>query len=64
MTSIKNSFCAFLASVKTYIHTKNYTCAFTDSHPRAVTDSNDDNDNDADNDANNAGCHSTITMAI
>jgi len=37
----KNSFCAFLARVKsfkTYTQTKNYTCAFTDSHLRVVTD--------------------------
>jgi len=57
MTSIKNSFCAFLARVKTYTHTKNYVCTFTGSHLRAVTDAND-NDND------NARCHSMITMAI
>ena len=53
MTSIKNSFCAFLARVKTYTHTNNYTCTFTGSHLRAVTDNDD-----------NAGCHSTITRAI
>ena len=52
----QNSFCAFLAMVKTYTQTKNYTCVFTGSHLRAVTD-NDDDDNDADN----AGRHTTIT---
>ena len=46
---IKNSFCAFLATVKAYTHTKNYTCTFTGSHLRAVTD------------ADNAGRHSTTT---
>jgi len=60
MTSIKNYFCAFLASVKTYTHTKNCTCTFTGSHLRAVTDA-DNNDN---NDSDNAGCHSTITGVI
>jgi len=64
MTSIENSFCAFLARFKTYTHTKNYTCAFTGSHLRTVTDANDDTDKDDDNDANNAGCHSMITRAI
>jgi len=28
ITSIKNSFCAFLARVKTYTHTKNYTVCY------------------------------------
>ena len=60
MTSVKNSFCVFLARVKTYTHTKNYTCTFTGSHLRAVTDDDDDDDNDADN----TGCHSTITRLI
>jgi len=50
----RNSFCAFLARVKTYTHTKNYTCTFTGSHLRAVTDTADDN---------NAGHHSTTTSA-
>ena len=43
-TPIKNFFCAFLARVKTDTHTKNYTCAFTGSHLRAVTDADDDDD--------------------
>jgi len=60
MISIKNFFCAFLARVKTYTHTKIYTCAFTGSHLRAVTDADDDDD---DNDVN-AGRHSTITRAV
>ena len=55
ITSIINSFCAFLARVKTYTHTKNYTAAITGSHLRAVTDVDDDDD------ADNAGRHSTIT---
>jgi len=63
MTSIKNSFCVFLARVKTYTHTKNYTCAFTGSHLRAVTDADDDDDVN-DNDADNVGRHSTITRAV
>jgi len=54
---IKNSFCAFLAKVKTYTHTKNKTCTFTGSHLRAVTDPDDDDDDD------NAGRHSTTTRA-
>jgi len=62
MISIKNSFCAFLAGVKTYTHIKNYTCAFTGSHLRMVTDADDDSDDDNDN--NKAGHHSTITRAI
>jgi len=63
---MKNSFCAFLAGVKTYIHSKNYTCTFTGSHLRAVTDDDDDDDDDAyaDADADNAGHLSTTTMAI
>jgi len=54
---IKNSFCAFLARVKTYTHTKNETCTFTGSHLRAVTDADDDDDRDDDDDADNAGHH-------
>ena len=60
MTSIKNSFCAFLARIKIYTYTKNYTCTFTGSHLRAVTDDDDDDDDDDDN----AGRHGTITRAI
>ena len=56
---IKSSFCAFLARVKSYTHTKKWTHTFTGSHLRAVTDADDDDD--ADND--NAGRHSTITRA-
>jgi len=48
--------------MKTYTHAKNYTCTFTGSHVRAVTDASDDNDDD--NDANNTKRHSTITRAI
>jgi len=58
MTYIKNSFCAFLARVKIYTHTKNYTCACTGSHLRAVTDAANDDDDD------NAGRHSMTTRAI
>jgi len=36
-----------------YTHTKNWTCAFTSSYLRAVTDANDDDDDDD----NNAGHH-------
>jgi len=56
---MKNSFCAFIAMVKTYAHTKNYTCTFTGSHLTAVTDA--DNDDDDDDDDDNAGRHSTVT---
>jgi len=42
---IKNPFCAFLARVETYTHTRNWTCTFSSSHLRAVTDANDDDDN-------------------
>jgi len=62
MTSIKNSFCAFLAMVKIYTRTKNQTCPFSGSHLREVTDA-DDIDNDDDDD-DNAGHHSTNTRAI
>ena len=54
MTSIKNSFCAFLARVKTYTDIKTQTCTFTGSHLSAVTDADDDD----------AGRYSTITRAI
>ena len=57
MTSIKNSFCAFLARVKTYTHTKNYTCTFTGFHLTVVTDANDNDDDNTDK----ARCHSMIT---
>jgi len=55
----KNSFCAFLARVKTCTHTKNWSCTFTGSHLRAVTNADDDEDDDADN----AGRDSTTTRA-
>jgi len=55
---LKNSFCAFLARIKTYTHSKNLTRTFTGSHLRAVTDADDDDD-----DADNAGRHSTTTRA-
>jgi len=50
--------CVSIDSVKTYTHIKNYTCTFTGSHLRAVTDADDDNDDD-----DNAGHHSTTTRA-
>jgi len=62
MTFIENFFCTFLARVKTYTHTKNYTCTFTGFHLSAVTDAGDDDDYD--NDADNTGRHSTITWEI
>jgi len=52
----KNSFCAFLARVKTYTYTKNYTRTFTGSYLRAVTDADDDDDD-------NARHHITTTRA-
>jgi len=52
LSPIKNSFCAFLARVKTYTHTKNETCTFTGSDLRAVTG------------ANNAGHHIITTRVI
>jgi len=42
--SLNFDLCPFLARVKTYTHTKNYTCTFTGSHLRVVTDADDDDD--------------------
>ena len=56
MICVKNSFCAFLARVKIYTHTKNLTRTFTGSHLRAVTNADDD-----DNDNDNVRRHSTTT---